>query len=82
MLVNASSTVASSPFTIGFTEAGWSWSGHFINSLIVVAFISAVNGCIYVQSRTLYSLALTRRAPKVFAITSARGGMSPPPLNH
>jgi yeast amino acid transporter len=72
-LLNASSTTASSPFTIAFTQAGWTWSGHFVNALITVAFISAVNGCIYVQSRALYSLALTRRAPKFFAITSKKG---------
>lgn len=72
-LLNAGSKVASSPFTIAFTQAGWKWSGHFINSLIVVAFISAINGCIYVQSRALYSLALTNRAPKFFAKTSKKG---------
>ncbi|KAG0651834.1 general amino acid permease [Hyphodiscus hymeniophilus] len=72
-LLNAASTVASSPFTIGFTAAGWKSSGHFINALIMVAFISAGNGCIYVQSRALYSLALTGRAPRFFAITSKKG---------
>jgi amino acid transporter len=64
--------VASSPFAIAFTQAEWKSSAHFINALIVVAFISAGNGCIYVQSRALYSLALTNRAPKVFAITSKK----------
>jgi amino acid transporter len=73
-LLNADSKVASSPFTIAFTQAGWKSSGHFINALIMVAFISAGNGCIYVQSRALYSLALTNRAPKFFAITSKKGG--------
>jgi amino acid transporter len=72
-LINASSKSASSPFTIGFTEAGWKSSGHFVNALIIVAFISAGNGCIYVQSRALYSLALTNRAPKFFTITSKKG---------
>jgi amino acid transporter len=76
-LLNADSTVAASPFTTAFTQAGWKSSAHVINALIVVAFISAGNGCIYVQSRALYSLALTNRAPKVFAITSKKGGWSP-----
>lgn len=40
----------------------------------MIGFISAGNGCIYVQSRALYSLALTNRAPKFFAITSKKGG--------
>lgn len=75
-LLNADSSVASSPFTIGFVQAGWKSAGDFINVLIVIAFISAVNGCIYVQSRVLYSLALTHRAPKVFAITSKKGDIT------
>ncbi|CZR59981.1 related to amino acid transporters [Phialocephala subalpina] len=72
-LLNATSKAASSPFTIAFTQAGWKSSGHFINTLIIIAFISAGNGCIYVQSRALYSLALTGRAPKIFAKTSKKG---------
>jgi amino acid transporter len=32
-LLSADSTVASSPFTIGLTLAGWKSSGHFINVL-------------------------------------------------
>jgi len=72
-LLSATSTVASSPFTIGFELAGWSWAGHFVNSIILVAFISAGNGVVYVQSRTLHSMAKTGRAPKIFAIVSKRG---------
>lgn len=75
-LLNADSVVASSPFTIGFTAAGWKTAGHFVNALITVAFVSAANGVVYVQSRTIYSLALTKRAPKVFARTTSRGGKS------
>ncbi|ROV90229.1 hypothetical protein VMCG_10244 [Cytospora schulzeri] len=72
-LLTGNSNTASSPFTIAFTAGGWTWSADFINAIIVVAFISAVNGCIYVQSRALYALALSGRAPKVFAITSKKG---------
>ncbi|KAL2429102.1 putative amino-acid permease [Exophiala dermatitidis] len=72
-LLNADSVVASSPFTIGFTQAGWKTAGHFVNALITVAFVSAANGVVYVQSRTVYSLALTNRAPKIFAKTTSRG---------
>lgn len=73
-LVHPSSTTASSPFTIGFVLAGWKSSGHFVNAIIIIAFISAANGVIYIQSRTLYSLALKRKAPSCFAITNTRGG--------
>ncbi|CDM28414.1 Amino acid/polyamine transporter I [Penicillium roqueforti FM164] len=72
-LVHPSSTTASSPFTIGFVLAGWKSSGHFVNAIIIIAFISAANGVIYIQSRTLYSLALKRKAPSCFAITNTRG---------
>ncbi|OKL61412.1 hypothetical protein UA08_03686 [Talaromyces atroroseus] len=72
-LVNASSTVASSPFTIGFVLAGWKSAGEFVNAIILIAFISAANGVVYIQSRTLYSLALTQKAPAFFAATTSRG---------
>ncbi|KAJ5603285.1 hypothetical protein N7537_006241 [Penicillium hordei] len=76
-LVHPASKTASSPFTIGFILAGWKSSGHFVNSIILIAFISAANGVIYIQSRTLYSLALKRKAPSFFAITNARGVLYP-----
>lgn len=73
-LLSASSTVASSPFTIGFVLAGWKSAGQFVNTIILICFISAANGVVYIQSRTLYSLALTKKAPKFFAATTSRGG--------
>ncbi|KAJ5896954.1 uncharacterized protein N7473_006353 [Penicillium subrubescens] len=72
-LVHPGSKTASSPFTIGFTLAGWKSSAHFVNAIILIAFVSAANGVVYIQSRTLYSLALKRKAPSFFAITTARG---------
>lgn len=69
--------MASSPFTIAFQQAGWKSSPDFVNVLITIAFISAGNGWIYVQSRALYFLALTGRAPKFFAIISRKGGSFP-----
>ncbi|KAJ5351250.1 hypothetical protein N7452_000224 [Penicillium brevicompactum] len=72
-LVHPASKTASSPFTIGFQLAGWKSSAHFVNAIILIAFISAANGVIYIQSRALYSLALKRKAPSLFARTNARG---------
>ncbi|KAF2638801.1 AAT family amino acid transporter, variant [Massarina eburnea CBS 473.64] len=72
-LLNATSKTALSPFTIGFVNDGWKSAGHFVNALILVAFVSAANGVVYVQSRTVYSLALTNRAPRIFAKTTSRG---------
>ncbi|KIX03054.1 uncharacterized protein Z518_06604 [Rhinocladiella mackenziei CBS 650.93] len=45
-LLNADSVVASSPFTIGFVDAGWKTAGHFVHALITVAFVSAANGVV------------------------------------
>lgn len=73
-LLSADSTVASSPFTIGFVLAGWKSAGQFVNTIILICFISAANGVVYIQSRTLYSLALKNKAPKFFAATTSRGG--------
>ncbi len=73
-LVHADSSVASSPFTIGFVLAGWKSAGHFVNTIIILAFVSAGNGVVYVQSRTLYSMALTGKAPAFFKATTKRGG--------
>lgn len=75
-LINADSAVASSPFTIGFQLAGWKTAGHFVNAIIIVAGISANNGVVYVQSRTLYTMALTGKAPAFFKATTSRGGVS------
>ncbi|KAJ5935420.1 hypothetical protein N7466_004967 [Penicillium verhagenii] len=72
-LLHASTDTASSPFTIGFQLAGWKSAGNFVNAIILIAFVSAANGVVYIQSRTLYSLALKRKAPSIFAATSARG---------
>ncbi|CAI7636515.1 unnamed protein product [Penicillium glandicola] len=72
-LVHPASKTASSPFTIGFVLAGWKSSAHFVNAIVLIAFISAANGVIYIQSRTLYSLALKQKAPSLFAITNTRG---------
>jgi amino acid transporter len=73
-LIHADSAVASSPFTIGFELAGWKTAGHFVNTIIIIAFISAGNGVVYVQSRTLFTMALTGKAPAIFKKTSSRGG--------
>ncbi|KAF7561679.1 hypothetical protein G7046_g2474 [Stylonectria norvegica] len=72
-LIHADSAVASSPFTIGFELAGWKTAGHFVNTIIIIAFVSAGNGVVYVQSRTLYTMALTGKAPAFFKKTSKRG---------
>ncbi|KAF4628030.1 hypothetical protein G7Y89_g10120 [Cudoniella acicularis] len=72
-LIHADSSTASSPFTIGFELAGWKSAGQFVNTIIIIAFLSAGSGVVYVQSRTLYSMALTGKAPAFFKVTTKRG---------
>lgn len=76
-LIHADSAVASSPFTIGFELAGWKTAGNFVNTIIIISSISACNGVVYVQSRTLYTMALTGKAPAIFKQASKRGGKYP-----
>ncbi|KAK4936390.1 hypothetical protein LTR10_022716 [Elasticomyces elasticus] len=53
--------------------AGWKSAGNFVNAIIIIAGISANNGVVYVQSRTLYTMALTGKAPAFFKATTSRG---------
>ncbi|KAN0090016.1 putative arginine permease [Hyaloscypha variabilis] len=71
-LLSASSTVASSPFTIGFVKAGWNSAGDFINVLTVVSFISAMNGCIY--HRKFFAITSKKGVPYVSILTSVCWG--------
>ena len=63
-------TSNTNPFTDVFTKLGFSRSADIINIVAITASLSALNSCIYVASRFLYSLSLNDQAPKVFAKTN------------
>ncbi|KAH7022116.1 amino acid permease [Ilyonectria destructans] len=72
-LLSATSKTARSPFVIAFTRVGASAGAHVINAIILITMFSAINGSLYVGSRTLYGLADEGLAPKIFRWTNKRG---------
>ncbi|KAF6804159.1 amino acid permease [Colletotrichum musicola] len=72
-LLSATSKTARSPFVIAFTRVGADAGAHVVNAIILVTMFSAVNGALYVGSRTLYVLAQAGQAPKIFGWTTKNG---------
>lgn len=68
-----SGTIESSPFVKALDQAGVVAAGHIMNFILIVAALSAANGCLYASSRMIHSLALDGMAPKFAARTSAHG---------
>lgn len=62
-----------SPFVIGIQKAGIKGLNHVINAAILTSAWSSGNSWLYAGSRTLYSLACTGQAPKVFALCNRKG---------
>ena len=73
--VTASSggTVDESPFVRALEIAGISAGAHIMNAVLIVAALSAANGCLYSSSRMIHSLAIDGMAPRFAAHTSAHG---------
>jgi amino acid transporter len=64
---------AASPFVVGVTLVGIKGLNHVINAMILLFTISAANSDLYIASRTLYGLAIERKAPRIFAKVNKRG---------
>ena len=64
---------SASPFILGIKRAGIKGLDHVINTVILTSAWSAANSFLYGGSRSLYSLALTGQAPKVFTKCSQKG---------
>ncbi|KAG1837044.1 dicarbixylic amino acid permease [Suillus subalutaceus] len=64
---------AASPFVVGVTLVGIKGLNHVINAMILLFTISAANSDLYIASRTLYGLAIERKAPQIFAKVNKRG---------
>ncbi|GAA6014319.1 hypothetical protein JCM11491_005037 [Sporobolomyces phaffii] len=58
---------AASPFVIAIQNGGIKVLPHILNALFIMSAWSAGNSYAYTASRTLYSMALSGRVPKVFA---------------
>lgn len=72
-LLHAGSKTASSPFVIAFTRVGIEAGAYVVNAIILVTLFSALNGTLYVGSRTLYGLAQEGAAPRIFLYTTNKG---------
>lgn len=72
-LLHAGSKTARSPFVIAFTRVGATTGAHVVNAIILLTLFSAINGSLYVGSRTLYGLAKEGAAPQIFLRTINNG---------
>lgn len=66
-LLNGSSDISVSPFTLVFEKSGAAWAADMMNAIILITMVSAGNSGVYSSSRTLLALANDGFAPKVFA---------------
>lgn len=64
---------AASPFVIGIQNAGIHVLNHIINAAILTSAYSAANSFMYASSRTLYSMAVRKDIPKIFAKVNRHG---------
>lgn len=67
LLASDISDVAISPFTLVFQKAGILGAATLMNAVILTAILSAGNSGMYASSRMLYSMAVSGKAPKIFA---------------
>ncbi|SCU92965.1 LADA_0G00606g1_1 [Lachancea dasiensis] len=68
-----STSAAASPFVVAIVNAQIPILPHIFNSCVLVFVFSACNSDLYVASRTLYGLAIDRKAPQIFAKTNRWG---------
>ncbi|BCR92067.1 proline permease PrnB [Aspergillus chevalieri] len=72
-LTSGGAGAGSSPFVVGIKNAGIPALDHIINAAILTSAWSAGNAFLYMSSRSLYSLAVSGNAPKVFKTCNRRG---------
>lgn len=72
-LLNPSSDISISPFTLVFRNAGILAAASIMNAVILTSVLSAGNSGLYASTRMLYALAKSGKAPAVFARTTRRG---------
>jgi yeast amino acid transporter len=68
---------AASPYVIAMSNMGIGGLPHVVNALLITSIFSAGNTYTYCATRTLYSLALEGRAPKILTKT-LKNGKHPP----
>lgn len=71
--VAASGNASASPFVKVMDMVGIPAAGHVMNAILLIAALSAANGCLYSGSRMIHSLALDKMAPAFAARTAENG---------
>ncbi len=66
-------TVEESPFVAALALSGVRGASHVMNAVLIVAALSAANGCLYSSSRMIHALAVDREAPRFAGRTAANG---------
>lgn len=66
-------SIEQSPFVIALDAAHVSGAGHIMNAVLLVAALSAANGCLYSSSRMIHALAIDGMAPRFAARTTNHG---------
>ncbi|KAI5476623.1 hypothetical protein MNV49_007460 [Pseudohyphozyma bogoriensis] len=72
-LLTGASKAVRAPLTIAFTRVGYPVVGHVVSAVCILCNISAINGSLYIGSRSLASMATSRYAPAILARTTKRG---------
>ena len=72
-LTNGEEGARSSPWAVATREAGVRGLDSVVNGVTVTSAWSAGNSELYVASRSLYSLAITGNAPRIFARCTKSG---------
>lgn len=72
-LISGGAGAGSSPFVIGIKNAGIRVLDHIVNVIILCSAWSAGNVFMFLASRSLYSLAASGNAPRIFTRTSNKG---------
>lgn len=72
-LTNGGEGAGSSPFVIGIKNAGIEVLDSIVNAVIILSAWSSGNSFLYISSRSLYSLAVSGSAPRIFKTCSKKG---------
>jgi yeast amino acid transporter len=72
-LTNGGQGAGSSPFVIGIKNAGIPVLDSIVNAVIILSAWSSGNSFLYISSRSLYSLAISGSAPRIFKTCSKAG---------
>ena len=72
-LMGGDTSVATSPFTLVFQNAGLAFAASFMNAVILTSVLSAGNSGMYASTRMLYSMSKDKLAFPIFCLTNKYG---------